>query len=268
MTTDTVVIEKDKDGLARVTLNRPEVRNAFNEHMIRELSETFRTLGQDETVKAVILSGRGKSFSAGADLDWMKRAASYSHEQNKADADALAAMLKALYEMPKLTIACVQGAAMGGGLGLVACCDVVIAVRDTRFALSEVKLGLIPATISPYVMTAIGARQARRFFQTGEAFFGDKAKEIGLVHELAEDEQSLELVLEKILKEVRLAGPRAMAASKRLVLDFAGRPLDLEIIEETANRIAATRAGAEAREGITAFFEKRPAAWVKDNKEG
>ncbi|MFC7048437.1 enoyl-CoA hydratase-related protein [Emcibacter nanhaiensis] len=256
-------IEKQANGLARVTLNRPEVRNAFNEDMIRQLTEAFKELAQDDSIKAVIISGNGKGFSAGADLDWMKRAADFSHDQNKADAEALAYMLKHLYEMPKLTIGYVHGAAMGGGLGLVSCCDLVIAHKDTRFSLSEVKLGLIPATISPYVIAAIGPRHAKRFFQTGEAFFGEKAKEIGLVHELGDTEEQMTEILEKILVDVNLSAPRAMAASKQLVLDYAFRPLETEIIEDSAERIASTRAGDEAKEGIRAFFEKRKPGWTE-----
>ncbi|WP_417316935.1 enoyl-CoA hydratase-related protein [Emcibacter sp.] len=263
MSAEILKVEKQANGLARVTLNRPEVRNAFNEDMIRKLTETFRDLGGDDTVKAVIISGNGKGFSAGADLDWMKRAADFSHDQNKADAEALAYMLKHLYEMPKLTIAFVHGAAMGGGLGLVSCCDLVIAHRDTRFSLSEVKLGLIPATISPYVIAAIGPRQAKRYFQTGEAFFGDKAKEIGLVHEVADTDEHMAEILEKVLVDVKLSAPKAMAASKKLVLDYAFRPLETEIIEDSAERIASTRAGGEAKEGITAFFEKRKPGWTE-----
>ncbi|WP_321394642.1 enoyl-CoA hydratase-related protein [Emcibacter sp.] len=263
MTDETVQIEKQDNGLARVTLNRPEVRNAFNEGMIRRLTEVFRDLAEDDAVKAVIISGNGKSFSAGADLDWMKRAADFSHDQNKGDAEALAYMLKHLFELPKLTIACVHGAAMGGGLGLVSCCDVVIAERSTRFSLSEVKLGLIPATISPYVITAIGPRQAKRYFQTGEAFFADTAREIGLVHEVAETGEQMTEILERILVDVNLAAPRAVAASKKLVLDYAFRPLEAEIIEDSAERIASVRAKDEAKEGIKAFFEKRKPGWVK-----
>lgn len=263
MSEEILQIIKQGNGLARVTLNRPEVRNAFNEEMIRKLTDCFRDLAKDNSIKAVILSGNGKGFSAGADLDWMKRAADFSHDQNKADAEALAFMLKHLFELPKLTIACVHGAAMGGGLGLVACCDVVIARRDTRFSLSEVKLGLIPATISPYVIAAIGPRQAKRYFQTGEAFFGDMAKEIGLVHELVDTDEEMAAILDKILVDVNLSAPQAMAASKKLVLDYAYKRLEAEIIEDSAERIASTRAGDEAKEGIRAFFEKRKPGWTE-----
>ena len=256
-----IVLVNVVDGVAMVTLNRPDVHNAFDEHLIAALSGKLDALKMEKNVFAVVLSGAGKSFSAGADLNWMKRAAQFTEQQNKADALALAAMLHKLYTMPKITIACVRGAAMGGGLGLVSCCDIVIAQRDTKFALSEVKLGLIPATIAPYVLRALGERQSRRYFQTGERFDGATAHALGLVHELVEDESQIHPRLETLLNLLRANGPKAMAASKQLCLDLAGQPITPEVMNDTATRIAQIRAGAEAKEGLSAFLEKRKAVW-------
>ncbi len=261
MTNDTVLLEQNDDGIARVTLNRPEVHNAFDEMMIARLREIFQILEKDNHCRAVVLRGAGKSFSAGADLNWMKRAADFSHNQNLADAEYLAAMLNTLHNLNKMTIACVRGAAMGGGLGLLSCCDLVIADQNTTFALSEVKIGLIPATISPYVMAAMGARNARRYFQTGEKFRGQRAYELGLVHEICTTEDEMDAQLDIILDHVRSAGPLAMREAKRLIMDYAGRPLDVDIMEDSAERIAAIRARPEAREGLNAFFNKRKADW-------
>jgi methylglutaconyl-CoA hydratase len=193
----------------------------------------------------------------------MKRAAGYTEAQNRDDAMKLARMLHRLYTLPKVTIACVQGAAMGGGMGLASCCDIVIAEADAVFALSEVKLGLIPATIAPYVLRAIGERQARRYFQTGERFDGKKAQEIGLVHRVAERPEDVEYLLHTVLKDIAANGPQAMAAAKKLCLDYAGRSVTEEIIGDSAARIATIRAGTEAKDGLAAFLEKRKAKWVK-----
>ena len=262
MTNDTVIVEQGGDGIAFVTLNRPEVHNAFDEHMISRLSTVFQTLDADNHCRTVVLRGAGKSFSAGADLNWMARAADFSHNENLADAERLAIMLNDLYSMNKLTIACVQGAAMGGGLGLVSCCDLVIADINTTFALSEVKIGLIPATISPYVLSAIGARHARRYFQTGERFKGQQAHDMGLVHELTTTEEEMDAQLQNMLDHVRANGPLAMRESKRLILDYGGRAITPDMMEDSAERIAAIRARAEAKEGLAAFLEKRKPDWV------
>lgn len=251
------------DGAAYVTLNRPDVHNAFDEGVIARLTALWAELGSDGSVHAVILRGAGKSFSAGGDLNWMKRAAAYTPEQNQADGMKLAQMLRGLYTLPKLTIALAQGAAMGGGMGLVCCCDIVIAQKDTKFALSEVKIGLAPATIGPYVLRALGERQARRYFQTGERFDGAKAYELGLAHILYADDAERDAALAGILDNIKTNGPQAMMASKRLCLDLAGMPLNKELIADTANRIAELRAGDEAREGLAAFLEKRKAGWCR-----
>ncbi|QQG37215.1 MAG: enoyl-CoA hydratase/isomerase family protein [Micavibrio aeruginosavorus] len=257
-----IVLMNVLDGVATITLNRPDTHNAFDEHMIAALSGKLDALHVEKDVRAVILSGNGKSFSAGADLNWMKRAANFSEEQNKADALALAEMLHKLYTLPVVTIACVQGAAMGGGMGLVSCCDFVIADENALFALSEVKLGLIPATIAPYVLRAIGERQARRYFQSGERINAAQACEIGLAHEIAGGPEDMADKLESFIKGILVNGPEAMKAAKKLCLDLAGKPLTPSLMEDTASRIAHTRAGAEAKEGLSAFLEKRKATWV------
>ncbi len=249
------------DGVSTLTLNRPDTHNAFDDAMIARIAELLDSVTERTDVFALVLRGEGKSFSAGADLNWMRRAADYTEAQNRADALALARMLHKLDALPKTTIACVQGAAMGGGLGLAACCDIVIARDDAVFALSEVKLGLIPATIGPYVLRALGPRQSRRFFQTGEKFRGQQAFDLGFVHEIAHSDNEMEAKLRTILDVLRQNGPQAMAAAKRLCLDFAGQPLTPDLMDETAARIARTRAGEEAKEGLSAFLEKRKAIW-------
>ncbi|MCC7275088.1 MAG: enoyl-CoA hydratase/isomerase family protein [Alphaproteobacteria bacterium] len=246
--------------VARVTLNRPEVHNAFDDRLIDELTAVFTRLAGLADVRAVVLAANGRSFSAGADLNWMKRTAGYSQDQNLADARRLAGMLKALDRMPQPTLALVQGPAYGGGVGLVAACDIAVAVPEAAFSLSEVKLGLLPAAISPYVVAAIGARQARRYFLTAERFDAAEAMRIGLVHTLAAREE-LEPTGSAILKALADGGPEAQAASKALIARVAGAAIDDALIEDTATRIAALRAGAEGREGIAAFLEKRAPRW-------
>ncbi|MCB9991146.1 MAG: enoyl-CoA hydratase/isomerase family protein [Rhodospirillales bacterium] len=263
MTEQEIVLLDIKDAVATVTLNRPDRHNAFDDVMIARLSALWDELAARDDVGVVVLKGNGKSFSAGADLNWMKRAADYSWEQNHEDALKLAHMLRKLYELPQLMVACVFGAAMGGGMGLVSCCDIVIADKDAKFALSEVKLGLIPATIAPYVLRAMGERHARRYFQTGERFDGETAYKIGFVHELAERPEDVEYILHKILQDVSKNGPKAMRAAKALCLDFGGRDLSEDILKDSANRIAEIRSGDEAKEGLSAFLDKRAAHWAK-----
>ncbi|MGE4061323.1 MAG: enoyl-CoA hydratase/isomerase family protein [Sphingomonadales bacterium] len=246
--------------VARVTLNRPEVHNAFDDRLIDELTAVFQRLAGLADVRAVVLAANGRSFSAGADLNWMKRTAGYTEEQNLADARRLAGMLQALDRMPQPTLGLVQGAAYGGGVGLVAACDIAIAVPEAVFSLSEVRLGLLPAAISPYVVAAIGARQARRYFLTAERFDAAEAMRIGLVHAMAAREE-LEAAGERILMALADGGPVAQAASKSLIARVSSGPVDAAMIEDTAGRIAALRAGAEGKEGIAAFLEKRAPAW-------
>lgn len=252
-----------KGPVATLTLNRPEVHNAFGEQTIADLSVMFDELRSLDEVSAVVLKGNGKSFSAGGDMNWMKKAAAYTEQQNFDDAMKLAHMLNQLYTLPQLTVACVQGVAMGGGMGLACCCDVVIAEKNAVFALSEVKIGLIPATIGPYVLRALGERQARRYFQTGERITAPRAHELGLVHELADTPEALEQALQDFLGRISASGPQAMRAAKRLCLEYAGRPVTQETLESTARQIAQIRATREAKEGLSAFLEKRKASWVK-----
>lgn len=260
---DELVLLNVTDGVATVTLNRPETHNAFDEHVIAALSGKLDILKIQPDIHAIVIRGAGKSFSAGADLNWMKRAAGFTEQQNKADALVLADMLNKLYSMPKVTIACVQGAAMGGGMGLVSCCDIVIADKEAVFALSEVKLGLIPATIAPYVLRALGERHARRYFQSGERFNGQRAYDIGFVHEVVGGTEAMEIKLGELLKVLAANGLEAMKDAKKLCLDLAGKPITPELIDDTATRIARTRAGAEAKEGLSSFLEKRRASWLK-----
>lgn len=261
MSFETLEITQD-DAIATVWMNRPAFHNAFNETLINELTQAFSQLGQDDSVRVIVLAGRGKSFSAGADLDWMKRAAGYTIEQNRADADKLAAMLKTIYRCPKPTVARVHGAAFGGGTGLTAVCDIAIASDAAVFSLSEVRLGLIPATIGPYVADAIGWRQARRYFLSAERMDAATAMRIGLVHETVVAE-ALDSRLQTVCAELLKGGPAAQHAAKVLLEGLRqGHPFDDNLLEDTAQRIAAIRATAEAREGLSAFFEKRPAAWL------
>jgi methylglutaconyl-CoA hydratase len=253
----------DDRGVATLTLNRPDRHNAFDDALIAELTAALNRLGGDSRVRAVVLASSGRSFSAGADLEWMRRMARHSFETNLADAAGLAGLMHTLDRLPKPTLALVQGAAYGGGVGLVACCDVVIASERTSFCLSEVKLGLTPATISPYVINAIGARWARRLFQTAEVFTAARAREIGLVHEV-EPEDALAAAGEAILRAVLQGAPGAQADAKDLVFLCEGRSVNALLGEETGRRIALRRASSEGQEGIAAFLDKRPPAWRQD----
>jgi len=251
-----------KDHVAALTLSRPQVHNAFDETAIAEMTEILHRLGDDDSVHAIVLRGEGKSFSAGADLAWMQRMASYSAEENFADAMGLATMLRTLDEVQKPTLALVHGAAVGGGVGLVAACDIAVAAESASFALSEVKLGLIPATISPYVIAAMGERACRRYFLTAERFSAADAFRYGLVHETVPD-TDLERAGARVLDQLKACGPKAQASAKDLIRAVARRPLDSALAEETARRIAAQRVGAEGREGVAAFLEKRKPAWIR-----
>lgn len=262
--TPPVLVEASPDGVAVVRLNRPHRHNAFNDRMIAALDDAFETLRAADHVRVVILRGAGKTFSAGADLEWMQSAAHFTREENETDALALAHMLHKLYALPQLTIAAVQGGAIGGGAGLVAACDVAVALSKTAFRFSEVRLGLTPATISPFVVQAIGPRWARALFATGDAFDAVFAEKIGLVHYVVEDEAALEAKLEHLAKLAFDAAPGALADSKALADEVYGRPIDNAIAHLTARRIAGRRASEEGREGIAAFLEKRKASWARD----
>jgi len=246
--------------IATITLNRPDVRNAFNETMIAELTSAFTTLDARDDVRAVVLAANGKAFCAGADLNWMKKMAGYSDDENRADAMLLANMLSSVYRCNKPVIARVSGDAYAGGMGLIAACDIVVAVDSAHFCLSEARLGLIPATIAPYVIRALGEQASRRYFVSAEAFDCPTALRLGLVSEAVSAAQ-LDATVTKLAQTLCANGPQAVRACKRLVQDVAGRELNDALIEDTAARIARTRAGAEGREGVASFLEKRTPGW-------
>ncbi|MBK9117919.1 MAG: enoyl-CoA hydratase/isomerase family protein [Betaproteobacteria bacterium] len=250
-----------RNGIGIVSLDRPDVHNAFDDTLIAELTEALGALARDDTARVVVLAGNGPTFCAGADLNWMKKAAGYSRAQNTADAKALALMLRTLAELPKPTVARVHGAAYGGGVGLTACCDIAVAAVEAKFALSEAKLGIIPATISPYVIRAIGARQASRFFLTAERFDAAEAFRIGLVHDIVPIAQ-LDDRVNELLGPLLVAGPNAQRECKALIRAVADRPVDAKVVADTVRRIAAVRSTPEAKEGMAAFLGKRAAAWV------
>ncbi len=264
MTNSALIITIDDTGRARITMDRPELHNAFDDSLIAELTAALKQLDDDPDVRTVTLAASGKSFSAGADLNWMRRMADYSHEQNLADAEGLAELMRTLDTLSKPTIALVQGATYGGGVGLAACCDIAIATERASFCLSEVKLGLIPAVISPYVLAAIGARAARRYFQTAEVFDAGEAYRIGLVHLVVADDHELAAAGERMTALLLNNGPNAMNAAKNLIAAVAGHPVDDALIADTAGRIAGQRASWEGREGLSAFLEKRKPAWVRE----
>ncbi|HXS52930.1 MAG TPA: enoyl-CoA hydratase/isomerase family protein [Usitatibacter sp.] len=245
-----------------VTLNRPERHNAFDDALIAELTEALRSMEAEEGIRLVVLSGAGKSFSAGADLNWMRRMAGYSMDENRRDSMGLATLMRTLAHLRKPTIARVHGPAYGGGVGLVACCDVAIATQNAKFVLTEAKLGLIPAVISPYVIAAIGERAARRYFLSAERMDAAEAFRLGLVHDLAASDGNLDEKIGIVADSMLACGPVAQREAKELIRAVAGRPVTSELIHDTAERIARLRASPEGREGIAAFLEKRRASWV------
>ena len=247
-------------GVARVTLDRPEVRNAFDEVLIKKLLEAFVDVASDSGIRVVVLAGNGPAFCAGADLNWMKRMAGYGRDENLADARALAEMLAALDRLPQPTIARVHGPAFAGGTGLVAACDIAIGTPEAKFCFSEAKLGLSPATISPYVMRAIGERAAHRYFLTAEVFGAEEALRIGMLSLLV-PAADLDFRIDDLLKNLLAGGPQAHARIKELIRAVARRPVDDALIADTARRIAEIRASPEGKEGIASFLEKRKAAW-------
>lgn len=250
-------------GVALVLLNRPERKNAFDASTIRNLREAFETLHASEHIRVVFLRGAGGTFSAGADLDWMRAQAELSESDNREDAMELARMLKALHDLPALTVALVEGAAFGGGAGLVAACDMALATETASFAFSEVKLGLTPATISPYVVRAIGPRSARGLFATGRVFGAAEAARLGLVTEIFPDAAALDAAQERLAGLMSACAPGAVADAKRLADDVFGKPIDHHLLADTAHRIAARRASPEGREGVRAFLERRKPDWAK-----
>ena len=260
---NSVILELDKRGVASLIINRPEIHNAFDDQLIIRLLQALEAVEADPKVRALLLRSQGKSKSAGADLRWMRRMADYRKKENRADAMQLAALMEQLNHLNKPTIARVQGATFGGGVGLVACCDIAVASENAIFSLSEVRLGLIPAVISPYVISAIGERQARRYFQTAERFTAAEAHRIGLVHEVVPGE-ALNETINGFLDNLLKGGPAALAAAKSLIFSVSHKPMTAALIKDTAERITATRASKEGREGLNAFLEKRLPGWIPE----
>ena len=249
-----------QNGVHTITLSRPDVRNAFNDEVIAELKNAFTAAAQDAAVRCVVLAAEGPAFCAGADLNWMRRMADYTHAENLADAGELAAMLNAIYTCPKPTIARVQGDVFAGGVGLVAACDMAVSVDSATYCLSEVKLGLIPATISPYVIRAMGARAAHRYFLTAERFSAIEAHRIGLVHEVVTAD-ALDAKVAELTNALVSASPNAVRACKRLVQDVAEREITAALIRQTVEGIADIRASSEGKEGVQSFLQKRKPHW-------
>lgn len=259
MTTSTLDVRRE-GHVARVYLNRPDVRNAFNEGVIAELTQTFAGLGADASLRCIVLGGHGKAFCAGADLNWMRAMAGYSWDENRADAQALADMLWTIYSCPVPVIGRIHGDCYAGGIGLAAVCDVLVAAEGVNFCLSEAKLGLLPATIGPYVVRGMGEQAARRWFITAERFDAAQAQAMGFVHEVCASE-TLDAKVDELVATLVANGPMAVRACKRLVQDVGGRPIDAELRGDTARRIADIRASAEGREGIQSFLGKRAPSW-------
>jgi methylglutaconyl-CoA hydratase len=258
---ETIELDVSRAGVAVVLLNRPDRRNAFNAQVIEELADVFETLSKTPEVRCVILRGAGRVFSAGADIEWMRAAADYTQSENEEDALAMAEMLRRLGTLPQATIAVIHGAAMGGGVGLAAACDIAVAHAGTKFAFSEVRLGIIPATISPFVVESIGPRWARALFVTGETFDAKFAHQIGLVQYVANDETEMETIVERLATLIFEASPAAVADAKDLVQAVAGEMIDSSLSRKTARRLAVRRASAQGREGLAAFLEKRKPSW-------
>lgn len=260
---DLVRIDSTADGVVFITINRPEKRNAFDAPTIAALYEAFETLQGADHVRVVFIRGAGGTFSAGADLAWMADAARWSESDNRDDAMGLAKMLNALHEIPALTCAIVEGAAMGGGAGIVAACDMAVAVKGAKFAFSEVKLGLIPGTIAPYVVEAVGARTARALFMTGELFDAEAARSHGLVSHVLDSADGIDGFIAGFSDSMKACAPGAVGEAKRLVNHVAGHRIDHALMEETAKRIARARVSPEGQEGVGAFLEKRKPRWTE-----
>ena len=263
MQEDTVLLNINEKGVATITLNRPEVHNAFDDSVIEKLIENLEIVGRKPEVRVVVLRSNGKSFSAGADLNWMQRMVKLSYDENLKDAGELARMLQILNGLPKPTIALVQGATFGGAVGLVACCDIALASEKASFCLSEVKIALIPATISPYVVEAMGTRAARRYFLTAERFSAQTAKELGLVHDVVLPEQ-LDESCEQMASHLLKNGPIAIQEAKSLIANVSNRVIDKELIDYSTQLIAKIRVSEEGQEGLNAFLEKRQPQWINE----
>lgn len=254
----TLIVE---GAVATITLTQPEIRNAFSDEVIAEITQAFRTAGDRPDVRAIVLAAEGPAFCAGANLNWMRRMADYTREENVQDAGMLAEMLRVIYECPKPTIARVQGDVYAGGVGLVACCDIAVSADHVHYCLSETKIGLIPATISPYVIRAMGARAAHRYFLTAERFNAAEALRIGFVHEVVHADE-LDAKVDTILKNLLSASPNAVRAAKKLVQDVAEREINAQLIAQTVEGIADIRASEEGREGVQSFLAKRKPSWL------
>jgi methylglutaconyl-CoA hydratase len=253
--------------LGLVTLNRADRHNAFDDTMVAELTEALRSMEAEDAIRVIVLAAAGRSFSAGADLNWMKRMAGFSMDDNRRDAMGLAALMRTLAHLRKPTVARVQGPAFGGGVGLVACCDIAVATTNATFSFSEARLGIIPAVISPYVVAAIGERAARRYFLTAERFDAAEAWRLGLVHEIANDDAGMDEKIGDVVDALLTCGPVAQMEAKALLRAVSGRAVTSELIQDTAERIAKIRSSPEGREGIAAFLEKRRAAWIPAEPE-
>jgi methylglutaconyl-CoA hydratase len=256
------IITEVDDSVGILTLNRAERHNAFDAQLIAELTSGLVELEDDPRVRVIVLSSTGKSFCAGADLNWMKQAATFSPQENLRDAQCLACLMTTLHEISKPTIARVQGPAYGGGVGLIAACDIAVATYDALFALTEVKLGILPAVISPYVIAAIGERYSRRYMLSGERFSAAEAYRIGLLHEIVPGDEQLDEAIGEIIDNLLKAGPAAQSECKSLIRVVSGQPIDDATVEETVQRISRTRSSPEGREGLSAFLEKRKPNWI------
>ncbi len=257
------ILSEIDGSLGIITLNNPDKHNAFDDTLIVDLTAALKAMEQSLDVRVVILSAAGKSFSAGADLNWMKRIASYSPEENFRDAMGLGTLMRTLHDLTKPTIARVQGAAYGGGVGLIACCDIAVGTQAAAFSLSETKLGLIPAVISPYVIAAIGERAAHRYFLTAEKFAASEAYRLGLLHELAPDDDTMDDIINELCGALLAASPDALKEAKSLIAAVANHAINDALVADTAERIARVRVSTEGREGLAAFLEKRKPAWIK-----
>lgn len=266
MAENSLLLELDERGVATLTIKRPEVHNAFDDVLIQRLLRALEAVEADPKIRLLILAADGKSFSAGADLRWMRRMADYSKQENYADAMQLATLMERLNHLSKPTIARVQGAAFGGGVGLVACCDMAVAAEPAMFCLSEVRLGLIPAVISPYVVAAIGERAARRYFLTAERFSAKEAQRLGLVHEVVPAGQLADKV-EELVTNLLQGGPHSIAAAKSLIFAVSRKPTTEALIKDTAQRITDARASDEGREGLNAFLNRGTPVWIAEDKE-
>ena len=256
-----IKIDKNPNGIATITINRPEKHNAFDDDTIEQLTRVFEDIDTDDSIRLMILAGNGKNFSAGGDLNWMKRMAKYNYQDNLADAKKLANMLKTLNSVSKPTIARVQGAAFGGAVGLVSCCDIAVGSESALFCLSEVKIGLTPATVSPYVIAALGERAARRYFLSAETFDAERAQQLGLLSEVCPAD-ALDSTIQNICEKILRNSPAAVKAAKEVVRDIANKEITPELIEDTSMRIAKIRVSNEGQEGLSAFLEKRAPKWL------